>query len=90
MTAQRTTPEIAPRIIELLKESASNGTPWVTGSDLAQRAGVSALAVSDVQAKMYNTIIKRQDKGTHRNGHRRNNAFCLAPDLLKYHMGWLP
>ena len=71
MTAQRTTPEIAPRIIELLKESASNGAPWVTGSDLAQRAGVSTLAVSDVQAKMYNTIIKRQDKGTHRNGHKR-------------------
>ena len=90
MTTNRLTPEIAPRILELLKESASNGTPWVTGSDLAQRAGVSTLAVSDVQAKMYNTIIKRQDKGTHKNGHKRNNAFCLAPDLLKFHMGIIP
>jgi hypothetical protein len=90
MTTPRTSPEIATRIIELLKESASNGTPWVTGSDLAQRAGVSELAVSNVQAKFYNTVVKRQDKGTHKNGHKRNNAFCLAPDLLKYHMGWMP
>jgi hypothetical protein len=82
--------DIGPSIVELLKESARAGAPWVTGSDLAQRAGVSALAVSDVQAKMYNTIIKRQDKATHKNGHKRNNAFCLAPDLLKYHMGWMP
>jgi hypothetical protein len=78
--------DIGPSIIDILKESARAGAPWVTGANLAQRAGVSALAVSDVQKKYYNTIVKRQDKGTH----RRNNAFALAPDLLKYHMGRMP